>query len=64
MREDAGPRPLPPVSDHCGSFVEPTATTWALQAEGVSVEEFASLFLSGQTFVGRRVFNRTGITGL
>jgi uncharacterized protein (TIGR03435 family) len=64
VREDAGPRPLPAGQRYCGSFVEPTATTWSLQAEGASVEEFASLFLSGQTFVGRRVFNRTGIAGL
>ena len=62
-RDDFVPPKLPAGQRYCGSFVEPGAT-WSILAEGTSVDEFATLFLSGAPFIGRRVFDRTNLKGL
>lgn len=62
-RDDFIPPKLPAGERYCGSFVSPGAT-WNLFAEGTSLDEFATLHLSGAPFVGRRVFDRTNLKGL
>ena len=62
-RDNFVPPPLPTGERYCGSFVSPGAT-WNVLSEGTSIDEFATLFLSGAPFVGRRVFDRTNIKGL
>ena len=63
-REEPVPPPLPAGQRYCDSFVTPKGATIAIHAEGSSVEEFVTLFLSTLSFAERRVVDRTGITGL
>jgi uncharacterized protein (TIGR03435 family) len=63
-REQPVPPPLPQGQRYCDSFVTPKGATLSIHAEGSSVEEFATLFLSTLSFAERRVVDRTGITGL
>jgi len=63
-REEPVPPPLPQGQRYCESIVEPKGTTISVHAEGSSVEEFVTLFLGTLAFAERRVFDRTGLTGL
>ena len=63
-REQPVPPPLPQGQRYCDSFVEPKGATISVHAEGSSVEEFVTMFLSTLAFAERRVFDRTGLTGL
>jgi uncharacterized protein (TIGR03435 family) len=63
-REQPVPPPLPAGQRYCDSFVTPKGATLAIHAEGSSVEEFATLFLSTLALAERRIIDRTGITGL
>lgn len=63
-REEAVPPPLPEGQRYCESFVTPKGVTLSIHAEGSSIEEFVTLFLSTLSLAERRVVDRTGITGL
>jgi uncharacterized protein (TIGR03435 family) len=63
-REEPVPPPLPQGQRYCDSFVDPKGSTLAIHAEGSSIEEFVTLFLSTLSFAERRVIDRSGITGL
>jgi uncharacterized protein (TIGR03435 family) len=63
-REEPVPPPLPHGERYCDSFVTPKGSTLSIHAEGSSVEEFVTLFLSTLSFAERRVIDRTGVTGL
>jgi len=45
-REEPVPPPLPQGQRYCDSFVTPKGSTVSLHAEGSSVDEFVTLFLS------------------
>ena len=63
-REEPVPPPLPQGQRSCDSFVTPKGSTLSIHAEGSSVEEFVTLFLSTLSFAERRVIDRSGVTGL
>jgi uncharacterized protein (TIGR03435 family) len=63
-REEPVPPPLPQGQRYCDSFVTPKGATMSIHAEGSSVGEFVTLFLSTLALAERRVFDRTGLTGL
>jgi uncharacterized protein (TIGR03435 family) len=63
-REEPVPPPLPQGQRYCESFVTPNGASVSIHAEGSSVGEFVTLFLSTLSFAERRVFDRTGLTGL
>lgn len=63
-REEPVPPPLPQGQRYCDSFVTPKGSTLSIHAEGSSVEEFVTLFLSTLSFAERRVIDRSGVTGL
>jgi uncharacterized protein (TIGR03435 family) len=63
-REEPVPTPLPQGERYCDSFVTPKGSTLSIHAEGSSVEEFVTLFLSTLSFAERRVIDRTEVTGL
>ena len=63
-REEPVPPPLPQGQRYCESFVTPNGATVSLHAEGSSVGEFVTLFLSTLSFAERRVIDRTGLVGL
>jgi len=63
-REEPVPPPLPQGQRYCDSFVTPKGSTVSLHAEGSSVDEFVTLFLSTLSFAERRVIDRSGVTGL
>jgi uncharacterized protein (TIGR03435 family) len=63
-REEPVPPPLPQGQRYCDSFVTPNGSTLSIHAEGSSVEEFVTLFLSTLSFAERRVIDRSGVTGL
>jgi uncharacterized protein (TIGR03435 family) len=63
-REEPVPPPLPQGQRYCESFVTPKGSTLSIHAEGSSVEEFVTLFLSTLSLAERRVIDRSGITGL
>src|SRR5262245_37762007 len=63
-REEPVPPPLPEGQRYCDSFVTPKGATLSIHAEGSSVEEFVTLFLSTLSLAERRIVDRTGISGL
>lgn len=63
-REEPVPPRLPDGQRYCDSFVTPKGATLSIHAEGSSVGEFVTLFLSTLSLAERRVVDHTGITGL
>ena len=64
QREEPVPPPLPQGQRYCESFVTPKGGILSIHAEGSSVQEFVTLFLSTLSLAERRVVDRSGLTGL